>query len=224
MKGKTRIFISYAHRDGAELAQQLCSDLVERKYDVWLDKARLSGGSQWSQELERALDSSEVVLALLSTGSFESEICRGEQLRSLRHHKCVIPVLVHAGADRPVYLEDRQYRDFSDPTLHHFHLQDLIQDIESRSGAALAPEFRETRYDTVPPLPLHFVPRPAELEALRHAVLGDRDRRNVALVALRGMGGIGKTVLAQALCRDEVVQAAFPDGIVWVKVGENPSA
>jgi hypothetical protein len=33
---------------------------------------------------------------------------------------------------------------------------------------------------------------------------------------LHGMGGIGKTVLAQALCHDEVVQQAFPDGIIWV--------
>ena len=40
---------------------------------------------------------------------------------------------------------------------------------------------------------------------------GDR-----AYGARRHGGGIGKTVLAQALCRDEVVQQAFPDGIVWI--------
>ena len=33
------------------------------------------------------------------------------------------------------------------------------------------------------------------------------------------MGGIGKTVLATALCRDPVVQRAFPDGIAWITVG-----
>ncbi|MEK7753367.1 MAG: NB-ARC domain-containing protein, partial [Acidobacteriota bacterium] len=41
----------------------------------------------------------------------------------------------------------------------------------------------------------------------------------MALTALSGMGGIGKTVLAQALTRDEVVKQAFPDGIVWVTAG-----
>src|SRR5438270_13056569 len=33
------------------------------------------------------------------------------------------------------------------------------------------------------------------------------------------MGGIGKTVLATALCRDTAVQRAFPDGIGWITIG-----
>lgn len=34
------------------------------------------------------------------------------------------------------------------------------------------------------------------------------------------MGGIGKTVLAEALCYDDVVQHAFPDGVIWITVGK----
>ena len=34
------------------------------------------------------------------------------------------------------------------------------------------------------------------------------------------MGGIGKTVLAKALTDDQVVQRAFPDGIVWITAGK----
>jgi NB-ARC domain len=34
------------------------------------------------------------------------------------------------------------------------------------------------------------------------------------------MGGFGKTVLAQALCHDEVVQQAFPDGVIWITIGK----
>jgi hypothetical protein len=33
---------------------------------------------------------------------------------------------------------------------------------------------------------------------------------------------LGKTILAQALCRDEVVQQAFPDGVVWITIGKEP--
>jgi predicted ATPase len=40
--------------------------------------------------------------------------------------------------------------------------------------------------------------------------------------ALRGAGGFGKTTLASALCHDPDIQAAFPDGILWVELGEHP--
>ena len=36
------------------------------------------------------------------------------------------------------------------------------------------------------------------------------------------MGGIGKTVLASTLARDEQVQSEFPDGIYWITVGVEP--
>jgi hypothetical protein len=223
VSANVHVFISYAHKDGSTLASQLRSDLAEKGYVVWLDVARLGGGSDWSSEIERKIDEADVVLALLSTGSHESDVCRGEQLRSLRRHKCVIPLLVHDNVDRPVYLEARQYRDFAVAALYNHRLEELIQDIETRSSATLASNYQETRYDTVPDLPENFVPRPAELEALKQTILSDRDQRHVALVALKGMGGIGKTVLAQALCHDESVQAAFPDGIIWVKIGQKPS-
>src|SRR3954447_11729901 len=40
----------------------------------------------------------------------------------------------------------------------------------------------------------------------------------------RGMGGIGKTVLAQALCRDPAIERAFPDRIFWITVGREKRA
>ncbi|HUN09550.1 MAG TPA: NB-ARC domain-containing protein, partial [Aggregatilineales bacterium] len=45
-----------------------------------------------------------------------------------------------------------------------------------------------------------------------------RDNR----VAIQGMGGLGKTVLAAMLCRDEAVRMAFPDGIFWLTFGMQP--
>ncbi|QIR35378.1 hypothetical protein HCG51_00530 [Tolypothrix sp. PCC 7910] len=41
-------------------------------------------------------------------------------------------------------------------------------------------------------------------------------------VGVQGMGGIGKTVLAIALARDEEVRKAFPDGVLWVTLGQKP--
>ena len=38
------------------------------------------------------------------------------------------------------------------------------------------------------------------------------------------MGGIGKSVLARALCDDPVVRQAFPDAILWFTIGRERTA
>jgi TIR domain len=104
LSGPLRLFISYARKDGAVLAQRLQNDLAKSGFDAWLDKQRISGGAVWSDEIEREVDTREVTLALLTPGSYGSEICRAEQLRALDKGKRVIPVLAVKGADRPIYL------------------------------------------------------------------------------------------------------------------------
>ena len=74
----------------------------------------------------------------------------------------------------------------------------------------------------VPPPPRAAVPR-EELAGLRAAVLaGGAGAVGVtgAALGIHGQGGIGKTVLAAALTRDEQVRRCFPDGVFWVTVGE----
>lgn len=217
----SKIFISYAHQDGATLAGQLHQSLEASGWHVWLDTVRLTGGGSWTTDIEQALDRSEIVLALLSRGSYVSDTCRAEQLRSLRKNKCVIPILVEPDADRPIHLESKQYLDFSARGDYETQFSALLASIQSRTGAALNSRFQRT-YITVPPLPPNYVERTIEFQALRSAVLRDGTSRRVALTALKGMAGIGKTVLAQALCLDEIIQAAFPDGIIWVPVGKDP--
>ena len=219
----TRVFLSYARIDGAVLAQRLQKDLTDQGFGAWLDKQRIAGGAVWTDVIESALDQAEYVVALLTQGSYVSEICRAEQLRALRKNKCVIPIKVQSEADVPLHLEAKNYRDFTIETRYPQAFTDLLADLHARNGIELRPEFRKTRYNTVPPLPVNFVPRPESLAALRDALITDGGTSQIALTALKGMGGIGKTVLAQALCHDEVVQQAFPDGIIWVAVGKEPS-
>jgi len=216
----SRVFISYARKDGAALAQRLQKDLKEQGFDPWLDTQRLLGGATWTADIERALDEAEFVLALMTSGSYVSDICRAEQLRALRKHKCVIPLRAQSGADVPLHLEAKNYRDFSADRRYPQAFTELLADLHARNGVVLKPEFRETSYVTVPPLPVNFVERPESLAALRDALITDDGGRHIALTALQGMGGIGKTVLAQVLCHDEVVQQAFPDGIVWITIGK----
>src|SRR5947209_4632023 len=72
-------------------------------------------------------------------------------------------------------------------------------------------------------LPKGYVPRPKAFEAVKHLLLNCQDGQTTAITtALRGAGGFGKTTLALALCHDQQIQAAFPDGILWVELGEHP--
>ena len=40
-----RVFISYARKDGARLAQRLHRDLKTQGFDPWLDTGRIAGGA-----------------------------------------------------------------------------------------------------------------------------------------------------------------------------------
>ncbi|KST65418.1 NB-ARC domain-containing protein [Mastigocoleus testarum] len=79
----------------------------------------------------------------------------------------------------------------------------------------------------VPSLPTHHQPRPEELEPLKEKVLS-KTNKTVGITAtsrrvgLQGMGGIGKTVLATALGRDEDIIRAFSDGVFWITLGQTP--
>lgn len=67
-------------------------------------------------------------------------------------------------------------------------------------------------------LPSDYVPRPDQVERLRKAVLGSAEQ--IGIVAVAGMGGVGKSVVARALCDDPLVREAFPEGMLWATLGE----
>jgi len=73
---------------------------------------------------------------------------------------------------------------------------------------------------TVPPLPPNFVDREDMVAALRTALIDNQAGASMPLLAVSGMGGMGKTVLAQMLCRDAKVQETFCDGVVWITMGK----
>lgn len=73
-------------------------------------------------------------------------------------------------------------------------------------------------------LPTGYVSRRKAVHQLRQALIRS-SRQEVGVVghaALVGEGGLGKTVLARAICDDPEVQRRFPDGILWASVGQTP--
>ena len=75
-----------------------------------------------------------------------------------------------------------------------------------------------------PPLPQHYVDRPAVRETVRSLLLEETATASGTLVvsAILGLGGIGKSVLAVALAHEKAVQERFGDGVLWVTLGQQP--
>jgi hypothetical protein len=185
------IFLSYARADASPLARRLASDLP----NTWLDTLNIGGGRIWSEEIEKVLDHPDtLVLAILTPGSYASEICRAEHLRALRKRRRLIPLLAAANTERPLYLEARNYRDFSDPARYDESLRQLLADIAGTDRATLASAYRATRvtYITAPPRVANYLERPEALRALRDTLFAQDHRNPIALTALDGMGGIGR--------------------------------
>lgn len=99
-------------------------------------------------------------------------------------------------------------------------LADLIQRLS-------APPTIVGRLLEVPALPPRRLPRPAELAHL-HALIIERRGRTTSyqtshITLLEGMGGIGKSFLAAAFAQACPTRTAFPDGIIWISVGQQPN-
>jgi WD40 repeat protein len=185
-----------------------------------LDQLRIDGGVSWTAEIEKAIDESPLLLAVLTEASYRSEICRAEQLRALRRNKLVIPLLADLSAERPLHLEHLQYCDFTSAD-YQGSIQALLTLLTNKSFSPIPPEMQST-YVTAPPLPFHLVGRPDELNLLRNALLAENTSSRVQITVLRGPPGVGKSVLANMAAHDQVVHDAFPDGVIWVEIGKTP--
>ena len=223
MTSKVRLFISYARKDGKELAIRLYKDLQSKVAHVWLDLVNINAGRSWDVAIEEGIEQCDIFLALLSNGSHRSEICRAEQGMALDLKKRIIPLLVHKDAPAPLRLRTRNYRDFSDMVEYDSLLTQLITDFDNPDSDYVLTLLSESKiqesYNDAPPIPKNWIDRPEEYSKLIKAILSEDTDRNVALTALHGMGGIGKTTIAKMMCHDKTITYAFPDGIFWVTLG-----
>lgn len=131
------LFLSYGRKDGKTFAMQLFQDLTSAGYRVWLDLDEIAMGGDFTQEIERAIDTCDVMLALISPSSLASGWCRAEQLRAIRKGKRVIPLMITPDVELPLALEHLNYIDFSTPERYAPMLRDLLSDLAS--GQAFRP-------------------------------------------------------------------------------------
>ncbi|MCL4528203.1 MAG: NB-ARC domain-containing protein [Chloroflexi bacterium] len=83
------------------------------------------------------------------------------------------------------------------------------------------------RPGSAPPNPMLIVGRENALKELktRLGVTTDDKKRSPIqiLTAIKGWPGIGKTTIAAALAHDPEIALTFPDGVLWVSLGQTPS-
>src|SRR5947209_726564 len=75
-------------------------------------------------------------------------------------------------------------------------------------------------YDPLIPIYQPLVGRESLLDTLKQRLCAGKD---VALLALHGLPGVGKTALAVALASDQNVREYFHDGILWAGLGPHPN-
>jgi WD40 repeat protein len=131
-------------------------------------------------------------------GSFHHEIKQNQPVANILLNISVAEL--DRKIDQGFGMVDREFRE----------TQELIRQT-SKSPYKLFDTFA-----TVPPLPPSFIPRPEIIEPI---IASLSDSRVVALTAIEGLGGIGKTVVANEICHDARVRSSFPDGILWFPIG-----
>lgn len=225
----TRIFLSYARGDDGDsydpstsFVARLHSDLAAAGFDVWFDRVSLpSRQLTFHQEIADAIRSRDRLILVVGPKAAHSEYVRQEWRWALELDKCVVPILRKGDYPHiPGELGLLHCADFRNDAQYAVQVAKLIEDLRQPVpplGALFG----------MPNLPPHFLGRPELLRRIKDALLVDLLKPVVitggaARIGVQGMGGIGKSVLAAALARDPDVRRSYPDGIVWVAVGQHP--
>jgi hypothetical protein len=103
-----RIFISHATKDRV-LASRLSGELANAGFSVWNPDEQIVPGDNWARQIGKALEESDLMVALFTPGSLDSEYVQGNieyGLTSRHFEHRLVPVLVgyatfEAGKDVP---------------------------------------------------------------------------------------------------------------------------
>lgn len=109
MSAKT--FFSYSRANG-EFVLRLAKDLRAAGVDCWLDQLDIPAGERWDAEIEKALDSAERLVVVLTPDSVASTNVMDEVSFALEGEKRVVPILVQE-CDIPMRLRRVQHLDFT---------------------------------------------------------------------------------------------------------------
>ncbi len=123
-------FLSYSRRD-REIADRLVALLAERGKDVWVNMQDIPAASRWRDELARAIEVSDAVIALVTPAWIASRNCRQELEHADSVGKRIIPVLAAPTADVPDALAARQWVELGSGADWGAAIEEIVEAIES---------------------------------------------------------------------------------------------
>ena len=75
------------------------------------------------------------------------------------------------------------------------------------------------QYQPPPSCPTNHIPRVEILRKINSAILNSDITPTIGTtVTIRGIGGIGKSTIAKALCHDPIIKEHFTDGFLWISL------
>lgn len=221
------IFISHSSADN-DFVRRISQDLrrIVGNNGVWLDLQGLGGGDLWWDRIVAEITVRDIFLLVISPDSMNSpwvidELRLAWKQKNGIRGKRIIPLIARQVVDStiPEYVGLLQFVQFHGrPYRNAFH--DLAAAINQPHDQ---PPLRLVAIPGVPaddellPIPDRFIGRAKELDEIKRQL---RSSNAAAIVAVSGLGGIGKTALAAVAVHELRWEQHFPDGLLVISAIE----
>ena len=104
------------------------------------------------------------------------------------------------------------------------YVKDDVEAVRNDTFRSATQQGRDVPFQA-PALADQYVERTSVMDQLRETLLAldENGKPRVTRAALHGMGGVGKTNIASAFAHLDIVRKRFPDGVLWVTLGQEPN-
>jgi len=192
------VFVSYASVDGARI-EPLVAALTRAGISVWLDQSAIEGGANYAMEIAEGIERCAALMLMCSAASLASRNVRQEIALGWKYERPYVPLLlepVTIPKEIEYWLEAAQWIEVFDKPEAEW----LPAVLAALAPLGIAPA--ADRNETM------LAGRARELTALRDrltSAIGGQGN----LVLIGGEAGIGKTTLAEAVCREAAQRGAL---------------